>query len=303
MKKVFKRLIATVLILAVLAAIVVTLLFTLVNGFRFMTFSSAKVDKAVSVFNSAYDGGNVKLIAHRGLSAEEYQNTAAAFKLAAADKDVWAIETDVWVTADGKFICMHDADSLKGVDDVRSVTLQQALQIPLEKNFADEEKFANEYFAPSFEEYLDICKSGNKIAMIEIKDRNMTESELDGILSIVAQKGVEVNFGSFHFAKLKYIRLKDANVGLHLFTLTGLPRDMAEAGITSKDKMKALIAQRINLSCYWPYLTKSLAKQFHDAGLAVGVWTVNDSKTAACLVDEYGVNFVTTDKRKSALFA
>jgi glycerophosphoryl diester phosphodiesterase len=55
------------------------------------------------------DKGEVKLIAHRGLSALQPENTCAAF-LAAAKRSYYGIETDIRLTADGKFALIHDGN-------------------------------------------------------------------------------------------------------------------------------------------------------------------------------------------------
>ena len=48
-----------------------------------------------------------RMVAHRGLSGIELENTCAAF-VAAGNRDYWGIETDVHQTADGKYIIFHD---------------------------------------------------------------------------------------------------------------------------------------------------------------------------------------------------
>ena len=53
--------------------------------------------------------GNIKMIAHRGVSGLEVENTCPAF-VAAGVKTYYGIETDVHVTKDGKFIVIHDDD-------------------------------------------------------------------------------------------------------------------------------------------------------------------------------------------------
>ena len=59
-----------------------------------------------------------RMIAHRGLSGIELENTCSAF-VAAGNRSYFGIETDVHVTADGQFIIIHD-DSTKrvGLDDL-----------------------------------------------------------------------------------------------------------------------------------------------------------------------------------------
>ena len=49
----------------------------------------------------------VKMIAHRGLSGIERENTYPAF-VAAANRSYYGIETDVHKTADGHFVIIHD---------------------------------------------------------------------------------------------------------------------------------------------------------------------------------------------------
>jgi len=60
---------------------------------------------------------NVKLVAHRGLSGIELENTNAAF-VAAGNRSYFGIETDVHVTKDKKYILIHDSSTLRvsGVD-------------------------------------------------------------------------------------------------------------------------------------------------------------------------------------------
>ena len=53
------------------------------------------------------DSGNVKMIAHRGLSGLERENTNAAF-VAAGMRSYFGIETDIHRTADGQFVVFHD---------------------------------------------------------------------------------------------------------------------------------------------------------------------------------------------------
>jgi glycerophosphoryl diester phosphodiesterase len=64
-----------------------------------------------------FDKKQIKVIAHRGLSAFETENTLGAF-IAAGNKSYYGIETDVHVTKDGKFVIIHDDNLLRsaGID-------------------------------------------------------------------------------------------------------------------------------------------------------------------------------------------
>ena len=56
-----------------------------------------------------FEKGNTLAVAHRGVSGLETENTCAAF-IAAGNRTYWGVETDVYRTADGKFILNHDGN-------------------------------------------------------------------------------------------------------------------------------------------------------------------------------------------------
>lgn len=63
------------------------------------------------------NSGRVKMIAHRGLSGLEQENTCAAFVAAGNRAKYFGIETDVHRTADGRFLVFHDDDTARvGLD-------------------------------------------------------------------------------------------------------------------------------------------------------------------------------------------
>ena len=55
----------------------------------------------------AIQNRQAKLIAHRGLSSMEHENTAAAY-VAAGNRNYFGIEADVHVTESGQFLMIHD---------------------------------------------------------------------------------------------------------------------------------------------------------------------------------------------------
>ena len=60
-----------------------------------------------------FDKKNTKVIAHRGLSGIEVENTCSAF-VAAGNRSYYGVETDIHRTADGHFVVRHD-DNLKRI--------------------------------------------------------------------------------------------------------------------------------------------------------------------------------------------
>lgn len=75
------------------------------------------------------DSKNVQIIAHRGVSGLEMENTAAAF-VAAGNRSYFGIETDVHVTKDRKIAVIHDDNTLRvsGIDRIVEETTLDELQ-------------------------------------------------------------------------------------------------------------------------------------------------------------------------------
>ena len=58
------------------------------------------------------DLANIRMIAHRGVSGLERENTNAAF-VAAGNRSYYGIETDVHRTKDGHYVIFHDDNMLR----------------------------------------------------------------------------------------------------------------------------------------------------------------------------------------------
>lgn len=119
-------------------------------------------------FNSA----NIKTIAHRGLSGLEKENTCPAF-VAAGNRSYYGIETDIHVTADGKFVVIHDETlsrvSLGSYDiDVEKNTYDKIKDIVLPD--IDGSFSRSDIRVPLLEDYIKICKKYEKICVLELKN-------------------------------------------------------------------------------------------------------------------------------------
>ena len=63
------------------------------------------------------DNKTVRMVAHRGLSGLEKENTCAAFVAACNRATYFGVETDVHRTADGQFVIFHDDNTARvGID-------------------------------------------------------------------------------------------------------------------------------------------------------------------------------------------
>ena len=109
-----------------------------------------------------FEKKSTQVVAHRGLSGIEKENTNAAF-VAAGNRSYYGIETDIHRTADGRFVVCHD-DDLKRVagEDilVESTTLADLQNVVL---FDKDGTKNREDLRPSvLENYISICKKYEK---------------------------------------------------------------------------------------------------------------------------------------------
>lgn len=252
----------------------------------------------------------VRYIAHRGhcvVMGEEGvtivgENTEAAFRTAAGLSTFWGIETDVWQTQDGVLVCMHDKDAVEGIKNVHEANSLDVLSRPLKKS--------PDYYAPTFRTYLDVCRTSGKVAVVEIKDADMSEQCLDDVLQAIDDSGVEAVIISFHLNKLEYVRAHNDQIECMLLYHSGWKRNYRKdvGGSISKEAyLTRLIDQRIGLSVDYEYLYKhrdeGWVDRFHQAGLTVGVWTVDDLYHALYDATALGVDYITSNLDMGALIA
>ena len=105
------------------------------------------------------DKGGVCMIAHRGLSGLETENTCAAF-VAAGNRSYFGIETDVHVTRDGRYILIHDERTGRvapGTDYAVEET-DYALLRSVRLADGDSGRTRGDLCLPSLSEYIRICR-------------------------------------------------------------------------------------------------------------------------------------------------
>ena len=144
----------------------------------------------MSVLSDTASATEYRYVAHRGIVNGKYPgNSLDAIKQAAATPGIWGIETDIWQTKDGKFVCIHGKDSAKetkwGKHQV-TTTKRSTLRKTKVKT-----KTGYSYTLPTLEEYLDACKSGGKVAVIEIKDHSLRNTKVaKNLLATIKAQGM-----------------------------------------------------------------------------------------------------------------
>lgn len=115
------------------------------------------------------DACSQMIVAHRGASRDAPENTLAAFRLA-WQQGSNGIEGDFYLTADGKIVCIHDADTKKTAGRklmVEKSTLKQLRE--LEYGAWKDQQFRGEPI-PTFEQVIESVPSG-KTFVIELKSK------------------------------------------------------------------------------------------------------------------------------------
>ena len=227
---------------------------------------------------------NTLLVAHRGVSGLEKENTIPAF-IAAGNRSYYGVECDVYVTKDREVIILHDRDTLR-VSGV-SVNAKESTYEELKKvRFYDVDGVETKdyYYVPKLSEYLEICRRYEKRAYIEIKD-HLEQEDIDTILDVVEKSGYldNVVFISFYPWNLFKIRDKYPNQDVQFLTNV------------IDERLKGLCYERnFNLDIRHDLVTKELIDEFHAHGLKVNTFTV-DKKDEAEKFASWGIDQITTN--------
>lgn len=130
--------------------------------------------------------GNTKMIAHRGLSGIEQENTNAAF-VAAGNRSYYGIETDVHRTADGQYVIIHDDTTARVTNGAWNVNVEQvpyrdiqAILLPDRDGSCTRQDLR----IPLLAEYVRICKRYEKVCVLELKNPFLRE-DIENIIEIV----------------------------------------------------------------------------------------------------------------------
>ena len=228
--------------------------------------------------------GNIKMIAHRGLSGLERENTCPAF-VAAAVKSYYGIETDIHVTKDGEFIIVHDdnLDRVAGVDmcveesnfaELRAVRMTDTDGVTPREDL----------FLPTLEEYISICKKYDKQAVLELKNP-MREQDVLAIANRVQKAGwfERTTFISFAGSNLVYLR-------------KGYPTANAQFLTEKCDEadMQFMLENRLDADLCGYCDSKEKVDALHAAGLVVNCWTIDKIEHAE-IMKAFGVDMITTN--------
>lgn len=224
------------------------------------------------------------MVAHRGVSGLETENTCAAF-VAAGNRSYHGIETDVHITADDKYVAFHDDETRRmAAEDViiektDFATLRGMILRQKDGNFG-----RTDLRIPTMQEYIEICKQYEKIAVLELKN-HFRKEEVFEICDIIEKIGYldSVIFISFDFENLVYVKEKLPSQPVQFLT-----------GKCDEELAKKLASLGMDLDIYFEGFDAETAERCHRYGIKVNCWTVDRLEDAARLA-ELGAAYITSN--------
>ncbi len=224
------------------------------------------------------------MIAHRGVSGLETENTCAAF-VAAGNRGYYGIETDVHRTRDGKFVVFHDDNTsrVSGVDHQIEETDYDTLRA-MQLLSRDGRAERSDLRIPNLQEYIDICKAYEKVCILELKN-HMSREDVNRICDIAEEMEYlpHIIFISFDFENLVSIKQRYPNHKVQFLT------NQCDEALVQK-----LAEYKMDLDIYFGGLDAHTAQTCHDAGIEINCWTV-DSPADAEKMTKLGVRYITSN--------
>ncbi|MBO5041327.1 MAG: hypothetical protein J6D87_00020 [Clostridia bacterium] len=231
-----------------------------------------------------FDNKTTRVVAHRGLSGLERENTASAF-VAAGNRNYFGIETDIYRTSDGHFVVNHDgrANRVGGLNVTMEDTPWELLrEIVLFDTDGTKDRY--DLRLPSLENYISICKKYEKYCVLELKSV-FTLEETAAFVEIIKSYDYldHVIFISFHYEDLLNVR-------------TILPDQPCQylTGDNSDELIAKLKDAGMDIDIHHASLTEERVKAMHDAGLTINCWTVDDPARGEELA-AWGVDQITSN--------
>lgn len=225
------------------------------------------------------------MIAHRGLSSFEKENTMASF-IAGGNHTYYGMECDIHVTKDNVIVVCHDSN-LERVSGVNLVIEESTYEEIQQVNLYDVKKENNWPYlkVPTFEEYLDCCIRYNKVAVIEFKFL-FKEEDVYRVIEIVKSRNYldKCVFISFVYENLTFVRKYDSNSNVQ-FLLAEYKDELIER----------CIKESVDIDIHYSLLNQERIDYLHQNNLKINVWTVDDPEIGEKL-SEMKVDFITTNR-------
>ncbi|NLI00820.1 MAG: glycerophosphodiester phosphodiesterase [Chthonomonadales bacterium] len=237
---------------------------------------------------------HVAYVAHRGESHDAPENTMAAFRLA-WERGVRTFELDTHLTADGHLVVCHDADTRRtaGVSHVIARTSLADLR-KLDAGSWKGAQWKGEPL-PTLADVL-TAMPGESAVWIEVKCGPEAAGPLAAAIESAGLTPDRVNVISFNADALKAVRSLMPDVPMHL--LSGFRRTDDNGWQPTVPQLieqaRVLGASALGVHFAGP-IDRTSVEAVHAAGLRIGVWTIDDVRTARRMLAA-GVDAITSNR-------
>ncbi len=230
------------------------------------------------------DRKNCRVVAHRGASSLERENSLAAF-VAAGNRSYYGIETDIHPTLDGKLVIIHDENTGRvAFEDVNveKCTYEELKSVRL-KDLDGGER--NDLCLPLLEEYLHVARDYAKHCFIELKGEFSREHIVLAVNTVKEHYSLDnVTFISFELSNLVFLRELLPEQSIQYLTVD-----------INEDIFNTLKRYSLGLDVLHCALNAEWVQRLHAENIEINCWTVDEATDASALV-EMGVDFITSNR-------
>ncbi|MBE6694969.1 MAG: hypothetical protein E7587_00800 [Ruminococcaceae bacterium] len=231
---------------------------------------------------------NTKMVAHRGVSGIEKENTCPAF-VAAGNRSYFGIETDIHITKDKKFVVIHDSSTKRvsfekydiNVEDVEYSDLKDIVLPDRDGSY-----IRQDIRIPLLAEYVKICKKYDKICVLELKGNFETE-DCERLIK-------EINELEY-LGNVIFISFSEENcINMRALLPEAEIQFLKSGEIKEEELVSFLLENSLDLDIDHRSLTKDFVDRLHSHGIKVNCWTCDNKERAEELV-LMGVDFITSN--------
>ena len=244
-------------------------------------------------------GRRVELVAHRGESHDAPENTLAAVRLA-WERGADAVEFDVHLTADGKLIAIHDADTERVTAGRTKLVVKEQTADALRRldvGAWKHPKFAGERMPLLDEVLATLPADPTRRLLIEVKVGPEATEPLAVAVEAAGRPPAQTAVISFNLETCRSV--KQRLPGFKVYHLSGFKQDEQTGAVTPTvqdliGNAKAARLDGLDVSFKGP-VDAAFVKRVHAAGLEMHVWTVDDPADARRMIAA-GVDGITTNR-------
>jgi len=233
--------------------------------------------------------------AHRGNSAEAPENTLAAFRSGIAVGADW-IELDIYRTLDNKLVVIHDPRTGRVGDKdlvVAQSTYEQLLGVDVATGFRKQHGLSVEACPP---QRMPLLEDVVRLVMTQCRTRVSIQPKMDCVADAIAlvrrmQAEEWIGFNDGHLAYMSEVKRLAPRIPVFWdLAKTNIDADVRTA---TEHGFESVVLKA-------PAVTPECVNRLKQAGIEVGVWTVNDREAMRRFLD-LGVDRIYSDDPRMLL--